>query len=206
MISVLIVDDHLMVGEGIGKFLSRIKDINVVGIARNSQAALQALNKEKPDIILLDIDLIAENGIDSIPQISSKAPSTKILVWSMCEDPSFVINAIAAGASGYIDKSDAIGTLVAALRTIAEGRTYFCENTKRILDALLLSPSDDSPAKKNILSTRERQVVEMRAKGLTFQEIGKELGINYGTVRIYWGHAVGKLGLACIQHSRYVAI
>ena len=124
MIRAVVVDDHAVVRSGIKLLLEREEDMEVVGEAGNAKDAIFAARAQKPDVILLDVVMPGESGIDVLPRLLTESPETKVLVLSMQDDPNYVREAFAAGARGYVLKEAADEEVVAAVREIANGGRY----------------------------------------------------------------------------------
>jgi two-component system response regulator NreC len=124
VIHVVLVDDHAVVRSGLGLLLDKQEDIEVVGEAGNAKDAIFRARALKPDVILLDIVMPGESGIEVLPKLLKESPDTKVLVLSMQDDPSYVREAFAAGASGYVLKEAADEEVVSAVREIAGGGHY----------------------------------------------------------------------------------
>ena len=124
MIRVLIVDDHALVRSGLRLLLDAEEDVTVEDEAGNAEEAVRKARLHKPDVILLDVVMPGRSGLDAAPDIKEAAPKSEILVLSMQDDPSYVREAFASGASGYLLKEAADAELVAAVREVAAGRRY----------------------------------------------------------------------------------
>ncbi len=192
-IKVLIVDDHAVVRTGLRLLLEAEDDIEVVGEAGTAREAVFEARSSKPDVILMDVVMPGGSGIDVTPQLLRERPDAKILVLSMQDDPSYVRQAFEAGASGYVLKEAVDAEVVAAVREVAEGRSY----VNPTLGARLVAA--DSEARKRAeadpLSDREREVLRLLALGHTNQEIAKMLYISVRTAETHRAHIMQKLGL-----------
>ena len=193
-IRVLIVDDHAVVRSGIKLLLEREDEIEVVGEAGNAKDAIFRARALKPDVILLDVVMPGESGIDVLPRLLKEAPEAKVLVLSMQDDPSYVREAFAAGASGYVLKEAADEEVVAAVREIAAGGRY----VHPALGARMVQAEAEAraAAEADPLSEREREVLRLLALGHTNQEIAKKLYISVRTAETHRAHIMQKLRLA----------
>ena len=189
MIGVLIVDDHDLLRAGLRSVLERESGITVAGEAGTAEQAVLMARKLQPDVILLDLLLPRQSGYDAIPQLLKVAPEAKILVVSSQAAPSWVRQALSAGAAGYLPKRSSDRELVTAIRLVAEGGGY----VEPQLGAALVTPNG-SPA-LDPLSERERDIVHLLALGYTNQEIGKKLFISVRTVDTHRAHIMRKLQL-----------
>ena len=192
-IRVLIVDDHAVVRSGLKLLLEAEEDIAVVAEAGSADDGVRAARLEKPDVVLLDVVLPGRSGIEATPELRKAAPSAKVLVLSMQDDPSYVREAFAAGASGYLLKEAADVELVQAVREVASGARY----VHPALGARLAAAEVDaaSRAAADPLSDREREVLRLLALGHTNQEIAKMLFISVRTAETHRAHIMQKLGL-----------
>jgi two-component system response regulator NreC len=194
VISVVLVDDHAVVRSGIRLLLDRQEDIEVVGEAGNAKDALFRARALKPDVILLDVVMPGESGIDVLPRLLEESPETKVLVLSMQDDPSYVREAFAAGAQGYVLKEAADEEVVSAVREIAKGGRY----VHPTLGARMVAAEAEERAAVDAdpLSERERDVLRLLALGHTNQEIAEKLYISVRTAESHRAHIMQKLRLA----------
>ncbi len=193
-IRVLIVDDHAVVRSGLRLVLEREDDLEVVGEAGNADEGVRVARLEKPDVVLLDVVMPGRSGIEAAAEVIEASGGAKILVLSMQDDPSYVREAFAVGASGYLLKEAADVEVVQAIREVASGNHYVHPS----LGARLAQAEVDA-AKKSAddpLSDREREVLRLLALGHTNQEIAKELFISVRTAETHRAHIMRKLGLS----------
>jgi len=195
-IRVLIVDDHAVVRAGLRLLLEAQDDIEVVGEAANAREAVFEARSTKPDVILMDVVMPGDSGIDVTPQVLHEEPNAKVLVLSMQDDPSYVRQAFEAGAAGYVLKEAADAEVVAAVRQVAQGGNY----VNPTLGARLVAAESQARkrAEEDPLSDREREVLRLLALGHTNQEIAKMLYISVRTAETHRAHIMQKLGF----HSR----
>src|SRR5919197_59497 len=194
MIRAVVVDDHAVVRSGIRLLLDREQDIEVVGDAGSAKDAVFQTRALKPDVILLDVVMPGESGIDVLPRLLKESPESKVLVLSMQDDPSYVREAFAAGASGYVLKEAADEEVVAAVREIANGGHY----VHPALGARMVAAEAEAraAAEADPLSEREREVLRLLALGHTNQEIAKILYISVRTAETHRAHIMQKLRLS----------
>jgi len=194
VIRTVVVDDHAVVRSGIKLLLDREEDIEVVGEAGNAKDAIFRARALKPDIILLDVVMPGQSGIEVLPTLLEEAPDAKVLVLSMQDDPSYVREAFAAGASGYVLKEAADEEVVAAVREIAEGGSY----VHPALGARMVAAEAEAraAAEADPLSDREREVLRLLALGHTNQEIATMLYISVRTAETHRAHVMQKLRLS----------
>ncbi|HEY5660042.1 MAG TPA: response regulator transcription factor [Gaiellaceae bacterium] len=193
MTSVVLVDDHNVVRSGLRLLLDGQEDIDVVGEAGNAKDAVFRARALKPDVILLDIVMPGESGIEVLPKLLKESPATKVLVLSMQDDPSYVREAFAAGASGYVLKEAADEEVVSAVREVAAGGNY----VHPALGARMVAAEakDRADAEADPLSEREREVLRLLALGHTNQEIAQQLYISVRTAESHRAHIMQKLRL-----------
>jgi len=194
VIRAVVVDDHAVVRSGIKLLLDREDDIEVVGEAGNAKDAIFRARALKPDVMLLDVVMPGESGIDVLPKVLKESPDTNVLVLSMQDDPSYVREAFAAGAKGYVLKEAADEEVVAAVREIAGGGQY----VHPALGARIVAAEAEAraAAEADPLSDREREVTRLLALGHTNQEIAKMLYISVRTAETHRAHIMQKLRLS----------
>jgi two-component system response regulator NreC len=193
VITVVLVDDHAVVRSGLRLLLDAHEDIEVVGEAGNAKDAILRARALKPDVILLDVVMPGESGIEVLPKLLDESPGTKVLVLSMQDDPSYVREAFAAGASGYVLKEAADEEVVSAVREIAGGGHY----VHPTLGARMVAAEakERAAAEADPLSDREREVLRLLALGHTNQEIAEQLYISVRTAESHRAHIMQKLRL-----------
>jgi two-component system response regulator NreC len=190
----LIVDDHAVVRSGLRLVLDGEEGIEPVGEAGSARDAVFEARSTKPDVILLDVVMPDQSGLEVIPQLLHENPETKILVLSMQDDPQYVREAFAAGASGYVLKEAADNEVVTAVREVAGGGRYVHPE----LGARLVAAESEERrrAEEDPLSERESEVLRLLALGHTNQEIAKQLFISVRTAETHRAHIMQKLRLS----------
>jgi two-component system, NarL family, response regulator NreC len=193
VISVVVVDDHAVVRSGLRLLLESQDDIEVAGEAGNAKDAIFRARALKPDVLLLDVVMPGESGIDVLPQLLKESPDTRVLVLSMQDDPSYVREAFGAGASGYVLKEAADEEVVTAIREVAGGGSY----VHPALGARLVAAeaAERAAAEADPLSDREREILRLLALGHTNQEIAQQLYISVRTAESHRAHIMQKLRL-----------
>ena len=191
---VLIVDDHAVVRSGLKLVLDADDGIEPVGEAGTARDAIFEARSLKPDVILLDVVMPDQSGLDIIPTLLHENPDTKILVLSMQDDPRYVREAFDAGASGYVLKEAADSEVVAAVREVAEGGRYVDPELGARLVAA--ESAERKRAEEDPLSDREGEVMRLLALGHTNQEIAKQLYISVRTAETHRAHIMQKLRLS----------
>jgi two-component system, NarL family, response regulator NreC len=191
---VLIVDDHAVVRSGLRLVLEAEEDLEPVGEAGTAREAIFEARSTKPDVILLDVVMPEQSGLEAIPTLLRESPDVKILVLSMQDDPQYVREAFAAGASGYVLKEAADTEVVHAVREVAGGGRYVHPE----LGARLVTAESEERqrAEEDPLSERESEVLRLLALGHTNQEIAKQLFISVRTAETHRAHVMQKLRLS----------
>ncbi|MGZ4280586.1 MAG: response regulator [Gaiellaceae bacterium] len=194
MTRVLIVDDHAVVRSGLRLLIDAEDDLETAGEAASAREAIFEARSLKPDVILLDVVMPEQSGLEAIPQLVHESPDAKILVLSMQDEPRYVREAFETGASGYVLKEAADSELVAAIREVAKGGRYVHPE----LGARLVAAETEERrrAEDDPLSEREREVLRLLALGHTNQEIAKQLFISVRTAETHRAHIMQKLRLA----------
>jgi two-component system, NarL family, response regulator NreC len=193
-VRVLIVDDHAVVRAGLALLVNAETDLEAVGEAGNARDAILEARTAKPDVILMDVMMPEQSGIDAVPQLVHEHPGVKVLVLSMQDDPSYVREAFEAGASGYVLKEAADAEVVAAIREVAGGGRYVHPELGARLVAA--ETAERRRAEEDPLSDREREVLRLLALGHTNQEIAKKLYISVRTAETHRAHIMQKLRLS----------
>jgi two-component system, NarL family, response regulator NreC len=192
-IRVLIVDDHAVVRSGIRLLLAQEPDIEPVGEAGTGREAVFEARALKPDLILMDVVMPDQTGLDVLPTLIHEHPDVKVLLLSMQDDPRYIREAFAAGASGYVLKEAADEEVVSAVREIADGGRY----VHPALGARMVAAeaAERAAADADPLSDREREVLRLLALGHTNQEIAETLYISVRTAESHRAHIMQKLRL-----------
>ena len=206
-IRVLVVDDQTVVREGLVSILSFQSDIKIVGQARDGFEAVAIAKQDKPDVILLDLVMPKQDGLDSISQLREVAPAAKILILTGYADAERVFRAIKAGAIGYMLKDSTWEQLLQAIRDVAQGQSYIDSSIAiKVIQEINTSPL---PAQINhalMLTDREHQTLRLIAKGLSNQEIAETLFVHERTIAKYVSNILSKLQLANRTQAALFAI
>ena len=209
-IRVLVVDDHAVVREGIRHILEGEPGFAVVGEAGNAADALRLAAERRPDVVVLDVSMPGESGLRVAPKLREAAPEARVLIMSMHDNAEYVREGVRAGASGYLLKDSAAAELRLAVRAVHAGGSSFSTPA-----ALGLSGGGESPRADggrgdgapslDVLTAREREVLDGIARGLTNKEIAGELGISHRTVETHRESLMRKLGIRTVAGlTRYV--
>ena len=209
-ISVILVDDHDVVRTGLRSFLNTQEDIKVVAEARNGQEALSRAAEMKPDLVIMDITMPGMDGLEATRLLKIQNPECLVLALTVHEDKQYFMEMLSAGASGYITKQAAADDLVAAIRAVAAGQVYLQPALARWLleDYQRLAKQEEEQVKPvpngeeviglEVLSKREREVLELVGQGWNNQQIGGQLGLSPKTIARHRERIMHKLNM----HSR----
>lgn len=184
-IKVFIVDDHFMVIEGLRALLQGAEDIDYVGHAMNAASCLAYLKKEQPDVILMDINLPDQSGIELSKHIKDNHPEINVLAISSFNQRSFIQDMLDNGAKGYVLKNVTQAELWQAIRAVAIGNTWV---SAEVVQTLLQRQPD-----KPVITRREKEVLECIAKGLTNPEIAEKLFVSITTIETHRKNLLHKL-------------
>jgi DNA-binding NarL/FixJ family response regulator len=206
-IKVLLADDHNIVREGLRSLLEKEPDIDVVAMADNGRMAVQLAGKLIPDVAVIDIAMPDMNGIEAIRRISAENSGIRILALSMHSARRFVVEALSAGAGGYILKDCASEELVRAIRTVAGNETYLSPKVAGLIvkDYLKRAPESTAPT-VSLPSSREREVLQLIAEGKSTKEIAFTLGVSVKTVETHRQQIMKKLNLHSVAELTRYAI
>jgi len=179
---VLTVDDHPIVRQGLFSLISKDPDMEICGEASHIKEAMFVAEKEHPDVVIVDLSLDGEDGIELIDYIKSRWPSVKILVYSSHDEETYAGRVLRAGAMGYISKREPMTKIVVAVRQILSGEIYLSPQmtTKLLQRAVVGKPLDYNPMET--LSNRELQVFEMIGQGMNTIEIAQKLEVSPKTI------------------------
>ena len=183
-ISIAIVEDLDVIRNGLKDFISLSTDFLVVGSFKTGEEALQQLPVIRPDIVIMDINLPGMNGIECIRQVKDKSPSTQFMMFTVYENDDKVFEALKAGASGYLLKNTGLLQIAESVKELHEGGSPMSANIARKMVNLFRDTDKKTPF-LDLLSNREKEILQLLAKGLLYKEIAEQLTITTGTVRIH---------------------
>ncbi|MBV5292974.1 MAG: response regulator transcription factor [Curvibacter lanceolatus] len=204
MIRIGIVDDHAIVRSGLRNFFADHVDLRVVGEAANGREAIDLVRTTEMDVLLMDLAMPGQSGLDALAMIRAKAPDVGILILSGYPEEHYAMNLIRQGASGYLNKECDPTEIVEAVRTIALGKRYITRTVADLL-AQQLGRKDDVPLHEQ-LSEREFQVFLKLARGETAGDVAKSLSLSVKTVSTYRTRLMEKMGLASNSDLTYYAL
>jgi len=205
---ILIADDHEVVRKGIRSLLEAHPGWEVVAETANGRDAVSSAVRLKPDVALLDIAMPGLNGLDATRQILTDAPNTRVLILTMHDTEQVVRDVLAAGARGFLLKSDAGRDLVSAVEALQSRRTFFTTKVAQlVLDGYLhpnTSPSDQ--AARGVLTPREREVIQLLAEGKTTKEVATTLNLSVKTAETHRTNLMRKLDLHSVVDLTLYAV
>lgn len=183
-IKVVIVDDHALIREGIKKLLELEESFDIVALAGDGIEALEVIEKVRPDVVLLDINMPNMNGIDCLKQIKAVYPDTKVVMLTIHEDAEYLIETINIGAEGYVLKDADVSSLVKAIQKVVQGEVYIHPTLSGILvREYKRKDKNNEELNGTALTKREYEVIRLISKGHNNKEIATELFISEKTVK-----------------------
>ena len=193
MINILMVDDHLIVREGIKRIINDIPDMNIIAEASNGNEAMELIMKNTYDIVLLDISMPRLNGLQTLKLIKKHAIKLPVLMLSMHSEEQYAMRAIKAGASGYLTKETASEQLVSAIRKIYDGRKYISQRVAELLVTDIYHNEDKQL--HEYLSDREFEIFKLIIRGNLAKKIAQNLSISDKTVSTHRSRILKKMGM-----------
>lgn len=192
---IVIADDHTLVRAGLKILLSTLPSIEVVAEANDGGEAIELVGRVQPDVVLMDIAMKPLNGLDAAARIKAKHPQVRILILSMHANEEYVLQALRAGASGYLLKDAATAELEIALAAVARGETYLSPPVSRAVVDGYVNRTAAERGEDEVLTPRQRQILEFIAKGLATKEIAFELDLSVKTVETHRSMLMERLGI-----------
>ncbi len=197
-VKVVLADDHTLFREGLAKILSSSKDVEVVGKTDTGQEAVSLVRKQRPDVLLMEIDESLERAKSTLRQILTESPALKVIILSMFEEPRVVREVIGLGANAYVHKSASVEELLAVMRT-----TVLTSGTEQAIVAMpraALYPSEDAEERKDregsVLTHRELEIILLAARGMSNRQIANDLVIAEVTVKRHLANTYPKMGVS----------
>ncbi len=195
-VTVLLADDHPIVRQGLRHLLEAEPNLKVVGEASNGLEAVQLVEKFKPDVLIVDIVMPELNGLEVLKQVRERSPATCCIVLSMQSADVYVVEALKAGALGYVLKETGPSELINAVNQVIQGQRYLSPRiSERLIDVLIETSQKSVSDPYQTLTNREREVLQMAAEGLSSAEIARRLSISPRTAELHRGRMMNKLGL-----------
>ena len=204
MIKVIIVDDHLIVREGLKQIISDTSDISVVDEASNGQEAINKIRNNDCDVLLLDISMPGRSGLEILKEIKSELPKLSILILTMHPEEQYAVRVLRAGASGYLTKESAPDELIEAIRKVSDGGKYISSTLAEKL-AFNLEVDTGKPFHQT-LSDREFEVMCMISSGKTVTEIADEMSLSVKTISTYRTRILDKMRMKTNAELTYYSI
>jgi two-component system response regulator NreC len=207
-IRVLLADDHTLIRGGLRLLIEQHPDICVIGEANDGRAAVAMAGELKPEVAVLDIGMPNLNGIEAAQQITTAEPGVAVVILSMHRDETYILRALKSGARGYLLKDSAEADLVTAIRSVAEGKSFFSPAVSKVLledyvRKLHRSGGEDS---YDLLSAREREVLQLIAEGKSNKEIANMLHLSVYTVETHRANIMEKLKLKSVAELILYAV
>jgi NarL family two-component system response regulator LiaR len=201
-ITILLVDDHPMVREGLRSFLEAQDDLEVLGDAGSGEEAIRLAQALHPQVVLMDLVMPGMDGITALAEVKRLSPATEVLVLTIFADDSKVFPALRAGASGYMLKTASSTELVQAIRSLRKGEPVLHPDIARKLMRGAGAPTGQAPAES--LTAREMEVLSLLARRLSNKEIASSLGVAEKTVKTHVSSILSKLGMESrLEVARY---
>jgi len=196
-IKVLIAEDHTIVRQGLSALLRMESDMEVAGEASDGLEAIEMAKKFIPDVVLMDIAMRNLNGLEATRQIKKLFPHTRILVLTMYDNEEYIFQILKAGASGYLIKDSAMTDLVSAIRCVYQGDSYLSPSiSKKVIEEYIRrAETEEEKSPYEILSLREREILQLIAEGHSIPQIASLLCISKKTVEAHKNHIMEKLNI-----------
>ena len=204
---VIICDDQAIVRDGLAMLLKLEPDISVIGTADDGARAVEMVEKEQPDLVLMDLKMPIMNGVEATRRIRTKYPEVKVLVLTTFDNDEWVLDAIQAGASGYLLKDTPRDDLVKAIRGTVTGRTYVDPSVAgKVLQQVSGRQTQPATLITSKLTEREVDVLRLIAKGFSNADISDQMFLSEGTVRNHVSAILTKLGVSDRTRAAVIAI
>jgi two-component system, NarL family, response regulator NreC len=207
-IRILLADDHTVMRSGLRLLLERQPNLTVVGEAADGREAVAFAAAEEPDVVVMDIAMPHLNGVEAARQIVAHNPHIAVAILSMHSDESYVIRSLKAGARAYLLKDSAEADLIEAIHAIRLGKSFFSPAVRRILkeDYMLQLDKKDADDTYELLTTREREVLQLVAEGQSNKDVANFLNLSLYTVETHRTHILQKLNLHSVPELILYAV
>jgi len=207
-IRILLADDHSVMRTGLRLVLERQPDFRVVGEASDGREAVALVQQHKPDVVVMDIGMPNLNGIEAARQVTAALPEVSVVILSMHSDEAYVLRALKAGARAYLLKESAESDLIAAIRAVHNGKAFFSPAVSRMLVEDYIRQLQDREIEDSyeLLTTREREVLQLIAEGKSNKEIANMLNLSLYTVESHRGNLMEKLNLHTVPELILYAV
>ena len=197
-ITCLIVDDHEVVREGLRLSLSRSPHIRVVGEAGDGRAAIELAERRKPDVVIMDVRMPTMDGLDATKELTEKEPEIAVLIFTAYSERSLLARGLESGAKGYILKEAPHETLVRAIEKVAGGESF--------IDPALMPAFLSGKDREDMLTSREREILQLLADGMSNADVAQRLFISQETVKSHVRHILAKLEADTRTHAVAIAL
>jgi two-component system, NarL family, response regulator NreC len=193
----LLADDHTVVRAGLRALLENHPNLEVVDETENGRQAVELSASLMPDVVVMDVGMPILNGIEATKQIVNQCPATRVVILSMHSDESYVMRALQAGARGYLLKDSAAADLIRAIEAVSQGKSFFSPKVSRILaeDYVRVLKQKGAVDTYDLLTSREREILQLLAEGKSNKEVSADLNISLYTVETHRSHILQKLDL-----------
>ena len=194
---ILLADDHIVMRTGLRALLERQPNLEVVGESENGRETIELTGSLRPDVVVMDIGMPVLNGIEATRTIVTEHPTTSVVILSMYADESYVMRALKAGARGYLLKDSAPADLITAIQTVSQNKSFFSPKVSRILaeDYVRVLKQKGAVDSYDLLTSREREILQLLAEGKANKEVAAALNISPYTVETHRSHILEKLNL-----------
>ncbi len=208
MVRILLADDHTVMRAGLRLLLERHENFEVVGEAADGREAVEIAAEQKPAVVVMDVAMPHLNGVEAARQILSRNPEIAIVMLSMHSDESYVLRSLKAGARAYLLKDSAEADLIAAIQAIIEGRSFFSPGVRALLkeDYIYRLQKFGADDTYELLTAREREVLQLVAEGRSNKEVASLLGLSLYTVETHRTHILQKLNLHSVPELILYAV
>lgn len=207
-IRILLADDHAVVRDGVRALLEKQTDMAVVAEAADGREAAQLAEEFQPDVVVMDIGMPGLNGIDATRRILAAHPQIGVVILSMHQDESYVLRSLKAGAKSYLLKDSLRSDVLEAIRAVAQGRSFLTRKISRMMQEDYIREMEHRGLEDSydLLTDREREVLQLAAEGKPNKEIAAELNISLTTVETHRTHILQKLGLHSVPELILYAV
>jgi DNA-binding NarL/FixJ family response regulator len=207
-IRIVLADDHTVIRTGLRVLLERQPGFQVVAEASDGRQAIEAVERDRPGVIVMDVAMPNLNGIEAARQISGKYPRTAVVILSMHSDESYVLLALNAGARGYLLKDSAEADLIAAIRAVHSGKSFFSPAISKLMveDYMRQMRQRGVDDSYELLTTREREILQLLAEGKSNKDVANLLNLSLHTVDTHRGNILQKLNLHSVPELILYAV
>jgi len=207
-IRILLADDHQLIRTGLRLVIEQQKDLAVVGEAGDGREAVTLANSLRPDVVVMDISMPNLNGIEAAHQIKQSHPEIAVIVLSMHPDESYVLRALKAGVKGYLLKDSAESDLIAAVRAVARGKSFFSPTVSKVLldDYMRKLKRSGAEDAYDLLTPREREILQLVAEGKSNKDVANLLNLSVYTVETHRSNIMQKLNLKGVPELMLFAV